>query len=394
MHSDGNGILILTDLIRNRAATTSEMLAVFGDDAYVRAALNFESALARAEAEEGLISIHDADVISENCAALSVNISELAEGAALAGTLAIALIRKLRDQVEQQSESAAKSVHLGATSQDLADTALMLQAKAAGVLIESELERLIAATAMLTEKYAATPMLGRTLLQGALPITFGLKTAGWLTALDEARSRFILEQKHSLILQFGGATGSLAGLHNKAFAIAERLSSLLGLPCPLLPWHARRNGVAGLATSLAIVTGAAGKVARDIALMAQSEIAEVFEPRIAGRGGSSVMPHKRNPTGCQIALSAAMRTPNLAATILFALPQEHERGLGGWQIEASVLAEVYQLAHGAITALVPVVEELDVDTDKMRTNLEAAGVGLDVGESLALTRRALESRRM
>lgn len=383
----------MTNLIRERASSSSEMLTIFGDDAYVRAALNFESALARAEAAEGLISNHDAEVIADNCSALIVDIPYLAEAATHAGVLAIPLVQQIRTLVGRQSESAAKNVHFGATSQDLADTALMLQAKAAGVLIDAALERMIAATAILTERYTATPMLGRTLLQGALPITFGLKTAGWLTALDEARSRFISEQKGSLVLQFGGATGSLVGLDGKAFNVAERLSTTLGLACPPLSWHARRNGIAGLATALAIITGVAGKIARDITLMAQPEVAEAFEPRIPGRGGSSVMAHKRNPTGCQITLSAAMRTPNLAATILIALPQEHERGLGGWQIEAPVLAELYQLTHGALTALVTVVEGLEVDSDRMFANLKAAGVGFDVGESLALARRALENRR-
>jgi len=175
--------------------------------------------------------------------------------------------------------------------------------------------------------------------------------------------------------------------------VAERLAAALDLACPVLPWQARRNGITGLGISLAIIAGAAGKIARDIALLAQSEIAEAFEPRIEGRGGSSAMAHKRNPTGCQIILSAALRTPGLAATLLAALPQEHERGLGGWQAEGPILAELFQLVHGALSTLAPVVEGLEIDGPRMRANLDKAGIGSDIGESKELARRALEHYR-
>ncbi len=379
----------MTSTIRDRAASTTEMLDIFGDASLVRAALDFEAALAEAEAAEGLITSQDATAIIAACRNLTVDPVILAEEAAHGGTLAIPLVRRLREAVAGIDENAAKNLHRGGTSQDVADTALMLQAKAAGVLIEAELGRMTSALAALAEAHAAAPMLGRTLLQGALPITFGLKVANWLLATDEAASRFAVEQKGALMLQFGGATGSLAGLDGKAYAVAERLAAILGLGCPPLPWQARRNGIAGLASALAIVTGAVGKIARDISLMAQGEVAEAFEPRIAGRGGSSAMAHKRNPTGCQIALSAAIRTPGLAATILSALPQEHERGLGGWQAEGAVLAELYQLTHGALSAMASVVAGLEIDAGRMRANLETAHVGLDTGESVALTHRAL-----
>jgi 3-carboxy-cis,cis-muconate cycloisomerase len=236
-------------------------------------------------------------------------------------------------------------------------------------------------------------MLGRTLLQGALPITFGLKAANWLMAIDEASARFRRERDAALAPQFGGASGSLAGLGGKAFAVAERMAAELGLACPILHWQSRRGNLAGLAAALAIVGGATGKIARDVSLLAQGEVAEAFEPRAEGRGGSSAMAHKRNPTGCQVALSAAIRMPHLAATILSALPQEHERGLGGWQAEAPVIAELFQLAHGALTAMAPVLEGLEVDSARMRSNLDAAGVGWDTGESEALARRVLRHHR-
>ncbi len=366
------------------------MLAIFGDEALLRAALGFEAALAGAEAAEGLISERDAGLIGSACAALAVDVPDLAEEAAHAGTLAIPLVRRLRAAVARDDEAAAARVHLGGTSQDLADTALMLQAKAGAAAIEREFGRIARALAVLVERHAATPMLGRTLLQPALPITFGLKAANWLMAIEAAASRFRRECDAALMLQFGGASGSLAGLDGKASAVARRMAAELGLGCPVLHWQSRRDGLAGLAAALAIAGGATGKIARDVALLAQGEVAEAFEPRLPGRGGSSAMAHKRNPTGCQVALSAAIRMPHLAATILSALPQEHERGLGGWQAEGPVIAELFALAHGALAAMATVVEGLEIDPAHMAANLAAACVGSDTGESEAMARRVLD----
>jgi 3-carboxy-cis,cis-muconate cycloisomerase len=380
----------LPSLLRDRAASSAAMLATFGDDALVRAALDFEAALARASAAEGLITPEAARLIGEACAGIPIDVGALAEEAAHAGTLAIPLVSRLREHVAKRSPEAAAFVHMGATSQDLADTALMLQAKAGSALIASEARALTDAVARLAEAHAETPMLGRTLLQAAAPITFGLKAAGWLLGLDAARRRFEREAGDGLRLQLGGATGSLAGL---TLAVVTRVASDLGLMPASLPWHARRDGVAGIATALAILVGAAGKAARDISLMAQSEVAEAFEPRAPGRGGSSAMPHKRNPTGCQVVLSAATRAPALASGILAGLPQEHERGLGGWQAEAPALATLFELAHGALCTLRPVVEGLEVDEAAMRRNLSAADVGDDTGHAIALVHRALADYR-
>lgn len=374
----------MPSLLRDRPASTPEMLAVFGDEALLKAALAFEAQLALAQGELGLIPQADAEAIAAACAQ-SFDIAELAEAAAHAGTLAIPLVERLRARVSP-SEAAAR-VHKGATSQDLADTALMLQARDGAVLVRRDAARLAVALAALARAHKATPMLGRTLLQAALPITFGLKVSTWLSGVSAASDRF--ERETSAIrLQFGGATGSRAGLGGQGGALAEQLGARLGL-APALPWHAERQGLAGLASSLAILTGAVGKIAGDIALMAQVEVGEAFEPRQAGRGGSSAMAHKRNPTGCQVALSAAIRAPHLAATIVSALPQQHERGLGGWQAEAPVLADLFQLAHGALAAMLTVVEGLEVDTARMAANLAAAQVGTDTGESQALVDQAL-----
>ncbi|ATC25402.1 3-carboxy-cis,cis-muconate cycloisomerase [Caulobacter vibrioides] len=374
-------------LLRDRPASTPEMLTAFSDEALLRAALTFETMLARAQADVGLIPSDAAETIATACAELP-DVVSLAEAAAHAGTLAIPLVALIRERIADPE--VAKLVHKGATSQDLADTALMLQAKTGAALVLRDASRLAQALAVLAQRHAATPMLGRTLLQAAQPITFGLKAAGWLQGVASALARFERETG-AIQMQLGGATGSLAGLDGRAGDVAERLAARLGLPAPETPWHARREGLAGLASSLAILTGAVGKIAGDIALMAQTEVAEAFEPKVVGRGGSSTMAHKRNPTGCQVALSASIRAPHLAATILSALPQQHERGLGGWQVEGPVLAELFELAHGALAAMAVVVEGLEVDADRMAANLAAARVGIDTGESERLVARALNA---
>lgn len=374
----------MTSLLRDRPASTPAMLALHNDATTLRHALAFETALARASAAEGLIPATAAQAIAAACASATFDVAELAEAATHAGTLAIPLVARLR---ELAGPDAGGHVHAGSTSQDLADTVLMLQAKAAATLIAADTRGLSKALACLARDHAATPMLGRTLMQPAQPITFGLRAAQWLLGVDAAARRFDRECASALVLQLGGAVGTLAGLNQ---GVAERMARDLGLGAPTGPWHGRREAVAGLAASLAILIGAVGKVARDVALMAQAEVGEAFEPRVEGRGGSSVMAHKRNPTGCQVALSAALRAPGLAATIFGGLPQEQERGLGGWQVEAPVLADLFGLAHASLSAMRFVAEGLQVDAAAMRRNLQAAGVGEDAGHAEALVRRALD----
>lgn len=376
-------------LIRDRAASTPQMLAVFGDEALLASALAFEAALARAQAAEGLIGTEAAVLIADACAA-PFDISTLADAASHAGALAIPLVVELRARLRSIDPAAAAAVHRGATSQDVADTALMLQAKAGLELVERDLGRIAIALEALARTHAATPMLARTLMQSAAPTTFGLKVAQWRAAILEASVRIRHERKAALALQLGGAAGTLSGLQGRGQAVARRMAEDLGLAAPLGPWHARRGAIAGLGAGLAIATGSVGKIARDLALLAQGEVGEAFEPRVAGRGGSSAMAHKRNPTGCQVALSAAVRTPHLAATLMSALCDEHERGLGGWQAQAPVLVELFEVSHGAIAAIANVVEGLDIDTVAMARNLAAAAVGEDFGEAEGLVRRLLE----
>jgi 3-carboxy-cis,cis-muconate cycloisomerase len=378
----------MTNLFLDRPASTPAMLAVFSDEAMLRAALRFEAALALAQADTGLIDLAAATAIADGCEILP-NIADLAEQAAHAGTLAIPLVKLLRARIAASAgDAVAVLVHRGATSQDLADTTLMMQAREGAALIQDEAARLTAALAALARTHAATPMLGRTLLQGALPITFGLKVCGWLQGIDATARRFERETA-AVRLQFGGAAGTLAGLDGKADAITHALAKRLGLRVAVSPWHTCREGVAGLGAALALLTGAAGKIALDIALLAQNEVAEAFEPRVAGRGGSSAMAHKRNPTGCQVALSAAARTPHLAATLIAGLPQAHERALGEWQAEAPALVDLFRMTHGALSTMAAVIEGLEVDVSRMAANLAAADVGTDAGESQALVAAVL-----
>jgi 3-carboxy-cis,cis-muconate cycloisomerase len=337
------------------------------------------------------LTTEEAAAIAEACSAIP-EIEPIAEAAAHAGTLAIPLVVDLRARVARRSETAAAKVHLGATSQDVADTALMLQAKVGWGLLTRDASHLAARLADLARTHATTPMLGRTLLQPARPITFGLKAANWLLALEAATGRVEREAADALVLQFGGAVGVLDAEEGGGGAVAARLADRLGLGLAPAPWHARRDGIAGLASALAILAGTLGKMAGDIALMAQAEVAEVFEPALAGRGGSSAMAHKRNPTGCQVARSAALRAPHLAATILSVLPQEHERGLGGWQVEAPVLADLFGVTHGALVAMRDVADGLDVRPAQMAKNLAAASVGDDTAAASALVRKILAAR--
>jgi len=382
----------MTTLLRTVPATTPEMLAVFDDAALLRGALAFEAALARASAETGIIPSDHADHIEACCTPDWIDIPALARQAAHTGTLAIPLIAALRAKVAQRDGAAVAAVHLGATSQDLADTALMLQAKQGLALLNRDLEAFTTCLAALAHTHASTPMLGRTLLQGALPITFGLKLAGWLSGIDEGTLR-LLREASALSLQFGGAAGTRAGLHGKGAEIARRMAARLGLHNPVLPWHAQRGHLAGLGAALAILTGALGKIAIDIALLAQGEVGEAFEPRMAGRGGSSALAHKRNPTGCQVARSAALRAPGLAATLLSTLTGEHERSLGAWQAEAPALADLFLLTHGALAAVLPVVAGLEVDTEAMLRNLRHGLPGSDAGDAAALVQAMLAARK-
>jgi 3-carboxy-cis,cis-muconate cycloisomerase len=271
-------------------------------------------------------------------------------------------------------------VHWGATSQDIIDTGLVLQLQRATPPIMRHLDRAAAAAAGHARRYMDTPMPGRTWLQQSTPITFGLKTAGWLDALSRQRETLADALEQTRVLQFGGASGTLASLGEHAAAVTERLASRLGLRAPAVPWHAYRDRLAHFACALGVLCGTLGKIGRDVSLLAQTEVGEATEGQ---SGGSSAMPHKQNPVGASVAIAAAVRAPGLVATMLAAMPQEHERGLGGWQAEWATLPELVLLTAGSARAIATVVESLQIDETRMRANLESTD-GLIVSEAVAM----------
>lgn len=350
--------------------TTDAMRMVFSERARIQRMLDFEAALAQAEAAVGVIPKGAADAITACCDARGFDAEALAAAARSAGNLAIPLVAALTRKVAAADPVARGYVHWGATSQDVIDTALVLQLRDALALIDADVERLAVALAVQARRHAATVLAGRTWLQQAIPVTLGVKLAGFVSALDRHRLRLSEARNRALVLQFGGAVGTLASLGDRGIAVSEVLATRLALPLPDLPWHTQRDRVCEIAVVLGLLAATLGKLARDLALLAQTEVAEVFEPAATGRGGSSTMPHKRNPVGASVAIAAALRIPGLVATMLSAAAQEHERGLGNWPAEWETLPEIALLVAGALAAMVDIAPGLDVDAERMRANLE------------------------
>jgi 3-carboxy-cis,cis-muconate cycloisomerase len=348
-----------------------EASAAFGDRARLQGMLDFEAALARAEARTGVIPAAAAEAIARRCRAELFDVAALAEATAKAGNPAIPLIAALTAQVSEGDAAAARYVHWGATSQDAMDTGLVLQLRQFADVLREDLDRLSAALAGRAEEHKATLLAGRTWLQHAAPITLGVKLAGWLDAIERHAARLDEVLPRALVLQLGGAAGTLAALGAKGLEVAEALAGELGLTVPAIPWHTERDRLAELAAFLGLLTGTLGKIARDVSLLMQTEVGEAFEPAAEGRGGSSSMPQKRNPVSAAVALAAAARAPGLVATQLVAMVQEHERGLGGWHAEWESLPELCVLAGGALRQTAETIEGLEVDPERMRANLEA-----------------------
>jgi 3-carboxy-cis,cis-muconate cycloisomerase len=363
--------------------TTEEMRAVFSDRGRLQGMLDFEAALAAAEAKVGVIPEGAAPVIASQCQAELFDFEALAHATALAGNSAIPVVKELTARVAGTDSAAHRYVHWGSTSQDAMDTGLVLQLRAALDLIETALQRLSGELARLARKHKLTPLAGRTWLQQAAPTTFGLKMAGWFTAIERHRARLVALRPRVLVLQFGGAVGTLAALGQRGLDVAEALAIELKLTLPDLPWHSHRDRLTEVATTLGLIVGSLGKIARDLSLMMQTELAEVSEPSAPGRGGSSTMPHKRNPVGCAVVLAAATRVPALVGVMLSAMVQEHERGLGSWQGEWETLPEICTLTAGAIKHTLHVVSGLEIDAARMSANLEATR-GLIFAESVSM----------
>jgi 3-carboxy-cis,cis-muconate cycloisomerase len=370
-----------------------DMRALFSDRASIGLMLAVEAALANAEAATGVIPRGAAAPIAAACDTARFDVDAIADAAPASGNVAIPLVKALTAAVAKRDAEAARFVHWGATSQDVIDTATVLAIRQGEELIGRDLDRAIKALAAHARRNARKPMAGRTWLQQALPITFGLKAARWAAMLARVRTHLHDAAKDAAVLQFGGAAGTLASLGAKGPAVAKRLAAELELALPDAPWHGERDRIVAVAAALGILIGAAGKIARDLSLLMQTEVGEVFEPAAAGRGGSSTMPHKRNPVACAQILAAATLAPGLVAGTLSGMTQEHERALGGWQAEWIALPQLFLLASGVAARLAETAKGLEVDTKRMRTNLDATNglimaeaVQMAAGEKLGRTR--------
>ena len=353
-------------------------------DAKLLAAMaRFEGALAGASVGAGLVPADASATIARVAANAKFDAVALGEAARRSATLAIPFVKSLTEQVAAVSPEAARYVHFGATSQDVVDTGVVLCLEQGSQRILSLSKRVGDAASALARRHAKTPMAARTLLQPAIPIPFGWKAAVWLSMLARSHARFGAAAREACVLQFGGAGGTLSAYGDNGDAIATALAASLGLPRAPVTWHSTRDGFARLGAEAAILAGAAGKIARDISLLMQPEVGEAAEPAGEGRGGSSAMPHKRNPVGCMAALEAAQRAPGLAATLLAQLAPEHERGIGQWQSQWFTLRDLLCSTGSALAAMAEVLEGLTVDESAMRANLDRSR-GLVYSENVAL----------
>ncbi|MEY4932441.1 MAG: hypothetical protein RLZZ403_761 [Pseudomonadota bacterium] len=346
------------------------MQELFSDRSRLQRMLDFEAALARAEARCDVIPAAAAPVIAKQCDAAAFDLHDIAAATARAGNPAIPLVKRLTQRVAAVDAEAARWVHWGATSQDVMDTGLVLQQRDAFHFLNARLNELVTVLAGIVREHRYSILPGRTWLQQAVPVTFGYKAAVWLDAVMRCRSRLREVLPRLMALQFGGAAGTLASLDSRGLDVAQALGAELGLSVPEIPWHSSRDRVAESGSVVALLAGTLGKIARDLSLMSQTEVGEVFEPAEEGRGGSSTMPHKRNPVGCSIALANSVRIPGLVATLFAAQPQEHERGLGLWPAEWETLPEIFMLTAGSLAAMTQVLSGLEVDTQRMLRNLD------------------------
>jgi 3-carboxy-cis,cis-muconate cycloisomerase len=366
-----------------------EAASLFDDGAWLQAMLDVEAALARACADEGLIPAPAAEAIAAACEAGRFDLASLGREAALHASPVVPLVAALRAEV---GEPEAQYVHAGATSQDVLDTALMLSAqRALGPLLD-DARATADAAARLASEHRATPVAGRTLLQQALPTSFGLHAATWLRGIDAASDRLAAIRAGELVVQMGGPVGT------RAPGVAARVASELALAEPPIPWHTIRVPSANLACALGVLAGVLGKVARDVTLMAQQEVGELREGGGEDRGGSSAMAHKRNPVGAVSVLACAKRTPGLVATILACMEQEHERAAGAWQAEWGTHAELVGLVGSATAWARELLEQLEVDPARMLANIrllaeagvaEASAPETHLGAAAELIDRAL-----
>lgn len=356
-----------------------EVAAIFSDEAFVRRMLAVEAALATVEGRLGVIPAKQAAQIAQAASSLKVNMPDLRAGFEKAGVPVIELVRQLRLAA---GEEAADYVHWGATTQDIMDTAVILQARGALNLLEVRLNQLVESLAELADRHRDTLMAGRTHSQQALPIPFGLKVANWLAPLLRHRRRLAELKPRLLVVQFGGAAGTLAALGDQGPAVRKALARELQLGVPATPWHTQRDNLVECAGWLSLLSGSLAKMAQDIILLAQSEVGEVRETADPARGGSSTMPQKANPIISETIIAAARTNASLLANMHQAQIQEHERGTHGWQMEWLSLPQMFALSGGALSKTLFLSQNLVVEEAKMIANV-AASQGLMMAEAIS-----------
>jgi 3-carboxy-cis,cis-muconate cycloisomerase len=361
--------------------STPAMDAIFCMSHQLACMARFEWALIGALEVNGIAPSDAASTLEPFLDAKFADADAILEQSRQSGNIAIPFVRALTTAVRDRNEAAAHFVHFGATSQDVLDTALVLQMREALAIIQADLIKLEAALEALVRAHRETILSGRSWLQAGPPITLGLKIAGWISPLRRHRDRIESAAARALVLQFGGAVGTLASLADKGSAVSSALSKKLELREPAMPWHTQRDNLVEVAASLGLLVGTLGKMAKDVSLLMQSEIGEIAEPAAQGRGGSSTMPHKHNPVASAVMLAAATRVPALVAALLQSMVQEHERGLGGWQAEWETLPEIFRLAAASLLHAVELAEGLEVNADRMQANLDATQ-GLTLSEAI------------
>ncbi len=375
----------MSDELNSFLFSTPEMTRAFSSEEQLRAMMRFEWALTRALESHKLAEAGSGAVLETLMGAAFVDLDRLKREARNDGNIAIPFVRQLISAVRARDERASRAIHLGATSQDVLDTALVLQMREGLVLLESAIATLDRALVKQAQIHRDTVMTGRTWLQAGPPTTFGLKIAGTIAALRRHRDRLKAAAQRALVLQFGGAVGTLAALHEAGGNVSVELARMLQLPESEVPWHSQQDRLVEMVEVLANLTGSLAKFARDIALLMQPEVGEASEGGSGSRGGSSTMPHKHNPVACAAVIAAHERMPGLVVTMLHAMLQEHERGLGLWQAEWETVPQAFRLTAAALGYATELAENLVVDADRMRANFDALlGTSMSEAVSVAL----------
>ncbi len=359
---------------------SQEVNEMFSDRNTIVAMLNVEVALAESQATHGIFEVGFAKIIAGCCTPENIDISKLKKEIKLGGNAAIPLVKQLTKAVKNRDFEASKFVHLGATSQDIVDTATVLKIGQFVIWLDENLLKLKNELANLTERHKKTVMVGRTLLQQARPITFGLKTSAWLEGICRSIERLNEMKSRLLVIQLSGAVGSQNS--NLSLEVTQTFAEILKLN-HAYSWQSQRDNLNELASNLGILSGSLGKIAKDISLLMQTEVGEVFEGAAEGKGGSSTMPHKRNPVTCAAILANATRVPHLVGSMLSSMIQEHERSAGNWHAEWEVLTEIMLLTAGSLEKTVELIEGLEVDEKRMLANIEITQ-GLIFAENVSL----------